>query len=182
LLVFGVLPGGPGRWLRFFGTLGASAPRTWPLVINDWISGLAMRDHVERRFGVDRQRERPTVQATLEFIERRYAACLRRGALAVSAAPAATVDHLEVTLRGYVEPRFFTGAGRRLEQLLRRSTVELTLHIEELAESQRHQFDRLLRRLDRYGERVSIRINENLRTMLAIDSSVFHLVLEDSIH
>jgi hypothetical protein len=69
-----------------------------------------------------------------------------------------------------------------LEQLLRRSTVELTLHIEELAESQRHQFDRLLRRLDRYGERVSIRINENLRTMLAIDSSVFHLVLEDSIH
>jgi hypothetical protein len=69
-----------------------------------------------------------------------------------------------------------------LEQLLRRSTVELTLHIEELAESQRHQFDRLLRRLDRYGERVSIRINENLRTMLAIDSSVFHLVLEDSVH
>ncbi len=182
LLAYGVLPGGPGRWLRFFGTLGASAPRTWPLVINDWIAGLAMRDHVERRFGLDHSRERPTVQATLEFIERRYAACLRRGALAVSAAPAATLEHLEVTLRGYVEPRFFTRAGRRLEQLLRRPTVQLTLHIEELAEGQRHQLDRLLRRLDRYGERVSIRINENLRTMLAIDSSVFHLVLEDSKH
>lgn len=178
-LVYGVLPGGPGRWLRFLGTLGASAPRTWPLVINDWISGLAMRDHVERTFGVARPRKRPTVQGTLEFIERRYAASLRRGALAVSAAPAATLDHLEITLRGYVERRFFTRAGRRLERLLRRPSVKLTLHIEELAEGQRHQLDRLLRRLDRYGERVSIRINKNLRTMLAIDSSVFHLILED---
>ncbi len=179
LLAYGVLPGGPGRWLRFLGTLGASAPRTWPFVINDWISGLAMRDHVERVFGVDRPRKRPTVQATLEFIERRYAASLRRGALAVSAAPAATLDHLEITLRGYVERRFFTRAGRRLERLLRRPTVKLTLHIEELAEGQRHQLDRLLRRLARYGERVSIQMNENPRAMLAIDSSVFHLILED---
>jgi radical SAM superfamily enzyme YgiQ (UPF0313 family) len=179
LLAHGVLPGGPGRWLRFFGTLGASAPRTWPLVINNWIVGLAMRDYVERRFGIDRLRERPTVQATMEFIERRYAACVRHGTLTVFAA---TFDHLEVTLRGYVEPPFFTRTGRRLEQLLRRSSVKLTLHIEGLADGQRHHLDKLLRRLARYGERVSIRINENLRTVLAVDSSVFHLVLEDSIH
>ncbi len=177
LLVHGVLPGGPGRWVRFLGTLGANAPRTWPLVINDWIAGLAMRDYVERRFGIDRMRERSAVQATMEFIEQRYAAYFRQGVLTVSAA---TFDHLEITLRGYVEPQFFTRTGRRLEELLRRSTVKFTLHIEELADGQRYYLDKLLQRLARYGERVSIRINENLRTVLAVDSSVFHLVLEDS--
>lgn len=174
LLLRGVLPGGPGRWLRFLGTFGASVPRTWPLVINDWIVGLAMRDYVDRRFSTGRTR-RPTVQTTKAFIERRYAAWLRLGTLRVS--DAAGLEQLEVTLRGYVDPKFFSQVGRRLERLLRRSTVRLTLHIEELAEGQRHHLNRLLRRLAHSGERVSIRINENLRSVLMVDSSVFHLVL-----
>ncbi len=179
LLALGVLPGGPNRWFRFFGTLGASAPRTWPLIINDWIAGLAMHDYVERRLGSDRRRQRPTVQATMEFIERRFATCLSRGSLIVSSVPGVAFDRLEVTLRGYVEPQFFTRTGRRLEQLLRQSTVKLTLHIEELAEGQRPHINGLLQRLARYGERVSIRISGDLRVGLAVDSSVFHLVLED---
>ena len=81
-----------------------------------------------------------------------------------------------------MEPVLYSGfgrAGRRLEQLLRQSTVRLTLHIDEIADGQRRHIDALLRRLARHGERVSIRINGNLRHVLAVDSSVFHLVLED---
>ncbi len=36
---------------------------------------------------------------------------------------------------------------------------------------------RLLHRLQRYGDRVSVDLDERLRSAAAIDSSVFHLVL-----
>ena len=35
------------------------------------------------------------------------------------------------------------------------------------------------RRLSRYGDRISVRPNADLRRYLAIDSSVFHLVLDE---
>jgi hypothetical protein len=40
--------------------------------------------------------------------------------------------------------------------------------------------DYLLGRLARYGDRVSIVIDRKLRDKVRIDSSVFHLVLQDS--
>jgi hypothetical protein len=51
--------------------------------------------------------------------------------------------------------------------------------VDELAEGQRPHLDRLLRRLARHGDRVSLRIKETLLPALCVDSSVFHLVLED---
>ena len=83
-------------------------------------------------------------------------------------------------LRGCAERVFSTRAVWRLEKLLRRSAATVTLRIEELREDQRQQLDRLLRRLAPYGDRVSIWLGARVRPLLAVDSSIFHLLLEDS--
>ncbi len=180
LLIRGVVPGGPSRWFRFLATFLINAPRAWPQVISDWISGLAMRDYIDRRFSSDLPRERSMARAAMARIKRRCSASLARGTLAIRTTVTDTGAHLGVTLRGFNEPRIFDRAGRQLERLLRRSAVRLTLNVDELAESQRPHLDDLLRRLARYGDRVSIRIKGTLRQALRIDSSVFHLVLEDA--
>jgi hypothetical protein len=61
--------------------------------------------------------------------------------------------------------------------MLRRSAATVTLHIDALRVDQRRQLERLLRRLAPYGDRVSIWIDERVRPVVPIDSSVFHLLL-----
>jgi radical SAM superfamily enzyme YgiQ (UPF0313 family) len=179
LLTRGVFPGGPARWYRFFATFATSAPRVWPQVISDWIAGLAMQDYVARRFGADMRRERDMARAALAYLQNRCAPSLTRGTLTVSTTATESGARVDMRLAGFVEPKTFLLAGRRLERLLRRSAVRLTLCVDELAEGQRPHLDRLLRRLARHGDRVSLRIKETLLPALCVDSSVFHLVLED---
>lgn len=174
----GLLPGGPIRWYHFLRTLTDCAPRVWPVVIQDWIAGLTLRDYVKRYFIADSLGERRLGEATLRFIRKHCAACLRRGTLEVALGSKEARTELTVTLRGSVDSSFFSDCARRLETLLQRSTATLTLHIDELSASQRLRLERLLRRLGRYGDQVSIRVSETLRPLLPIDSSVFHLVLD----
>ena len=68
-------------------------------------------------------------------------------------------------------------AARRLEKMLRRSAATVTLHIEVLRADQQRQLERLLKRLAPYGDRVSVWIDERVRPLVPIDSSVFHLLL-----
>jgi radical SAM superfamily enzyme YgiQ (UPF0313 family) len=177
LLVRGILPGGLTRVARFAHTLAGNSPRTWPQIISDWITGLAIRDYVQRYFGIDPARERQLAEQTLGFIRRTYAAQLYRGHLEVSLIPSHTVNRLALTLRTTIDPSFFTGAARRLEKLLRSSAATVTLHLKEFKENQPYQLDRLLRRLSRYGDRVSLELDETLRRNLTTDLSLFHLRL-----
>jgi hypothetical protein len=70
-------------------------------------------------------------------------------------------------------------AVRRLERMLRCSAATLNLRIEELRVDQRDQVRKLLRWLEPYGQRVSIWVHEGIRHLLPVDSSTFHLVLEE---
>lgn len=79
--------------------------------------------------------------------------------------------------RGYMDGGLFMHAAKRLEKLLRTSRSTLTLCIEELAIDQRQQLERLLNRLSPFGDRISIWVSEQVRTVLSIDSSVFNLIL-----
>ncbi len=176
----GVLLGGPGRLYQFLRTVTCCAPRLWPQVIGDWIAGLAMRDYGKRYFSDNSANGRRLAQKTLEFLRRSYGTRPRAGALEVSLRFAETGANLALTLRGALDRRFFRRAGRRLEKLLRRSATTVTLYIEELREGQQHHLDRLLKRLARYGDRVSIRVSEKIRPMLPINSSVFHLMLDEA--
>ena len=179
LLIRGVFPGGPARWYRFLVTFATSAPRVWPQVISDWIAGLAMQDFVARRFGADSRRAQVMAQATVEYLRRLCAPSLERGTLTLHTTATESGAHVGVRFKGFVEPRTFLRAGRRLERLLRQSAVRLTLSVDELAESQRPYVDSLLRRLARHGDRVSLRIKDTLLSALSVDPSAFHLVLED---
>lgn len=179
LLWRGLLLGGPARWYHFAAGMLCSRPRFWPVLVSDWIAGLALQDFVRRRFRRDCARDRRIGQATLAFVQARCAACLRSGTLDAALLTAGSATRLALTLRGRVDPVFFTICARRIEKLLRKSSTAITLRVEALALGQHDDLRRLLQRLAYYGDRISLRVNSALASALAIDSSVFHLVLEE---
>lgn len=174
----GLLPGGPARWFHFAAGMLTSRPSFWPVLVSDWIAALALQDFVRRRFPRDPGRDRRIGRATLAFVRRRCAACLQRGTLDAGLETAGSATRLALTLRGAVDPALFGNCARRIERLLRRSSAAVSLRVDALAAGQQAELQRLLERLARYGDRVSVRVNAALAPVLAIDSSVFHLVLE----
>jgi hypothetical protein len=163
--------------LHILRTLTAAPSRAWPQVLADWIAGLAMRDYIERHFLTDRHREQRLAQRTAAMLHKLCAADVRRGVVEIGSRVSEGGAHLQILLRGYVGRVFFTRAARRLEKMLRRSAATVTLHIEALRADQQRQLERLLKRLAPYGDRVSVWIDERVRPLVPIDSSVFHVLL-----
>jgi radical SAM superfamily enzyme YgiQ (UPF0313 family) len=178
-LVRGVLPGGPLRLWHFLATIMCCAPRMWPHVITDWIAGLAMRDYLKRYFSLDPAGEQHAARATLSFIRNSFASSLRRGSLEVSLALTESVTRLAFTLRGAVEGQFYTQAARRIEKLLHQTAITVSLRIDAFPTKQLSYLEHLLQRLSRYGDRVSLHLSHELRQLLNIDLSRFHLILDE---
>jgi hypothetical protein len=174
LFLRGIVPGGPVRWWHFARSLPLRSPRRLPLAVMDWIAGLSMRDYVDRHFGVRRGEEK--------LLNKLSAAIARAAAQAGDARVVlglrATVPNLSIHFGDGLPGPFIERAARHLERLLARTRVTLTLRIEALREQELPSLERLLERLRRYGDRVSIVVDRELRKKLSIDSSVFHLVLE----
>jgi hypothetical protein len=84
---------------------------------------------------------------------------------------------VSLDLRSSLDRRFFRRAATHLERLLAETSSTLTLRIESLRERERAHFQRFLKKLARYGDRISIVVDERLRGVLPIDSSIFHVVL-----
>ena len=170
----GILPGGPPRWAAFLRSILLVRQSQIPSVISDWIIGLSMADFARRRL------EAPAASGAAErWVASVRAAIARyieagRARLDVAAAPSPSVA---LSLHGRVDRRFFVRAARSLERLLKHTPTTVTLRIEALGEAERPHLERLLHRLRRYGDRVSVDLDERLRSMVSIDSSVFRLVL-----
>ena len=173
----GVLVGGPRRWFYFLFSLVTSRPRVWPQVFLDWIVGLSMRDYVRRHFMPERIVGQRRVQGAVDALQRFCIADLRRGALEFVSSLGQRGATLHIWLRGEIGREFFQTAGKRLDKMLRNSSATLTLSIDALHIEQREQLARLLARLAPYGDRVSVWLGEQLRPLISIDSSVFHLLL-----
>jgi radical SAM superfamily enzyme YgiQ (UPF0313 family) len=176
LLFRGVLRGGWPRIKAFGRSLPWRAPRQLPLAINDWIAGLAMRDYVERRFGLRRAAAPRRVGRWARAVQRAAAQYVNAGAVGVELAPDRT--RLAVHLKGLVDRDFFRRTARPIDRLLRRTPATLALRVEELRESTLPELRRWIARLGRHGDRVSVSVAERWRAALAIDSSVFDLVLD----
>ncbi len=174
----GILPGGPRRTGQFLRTLVTARPSLWPLVVTEWVRGLAMRDYVRRHLTTEAPRADRLIQRLLDFARRAYADHIRRGAVSIGVEGDVSGPRVVLDLKGQIEARFFSGVARRLEKVLKHSAATLTLRIEDLRACQRPQLERLLRRLARYGDRVVIQVGDGLRPLLGIDSSVFHLALD----
>jgi len=174
LLVRGILRGGWSRCSAFLGSLPWLAPRKLPVAIVDWVGGLAMRDYVERHFGVRPVPAPAAAQRWRRALERAAGRYVRAGMVGLELR--GDRWQLALHLKGVVEGDFFRSTLRPLERLLRRTPSTLALHIDVLRGSVLPDLERWVTRLSRHGDRVSVTVAERCRSLLRIDSPVFHLI------
>jgi radical SAM superfamily enzyme YgiQ (UPF0313 family) len=175
LLGKGVLPGGPSRLYHFLRTIPWTAPRKLPLMLVDWIAGLAMRDYVKRHFELGVARVQPAIRRRFATVRGMIVEHVRAGRIVVSL-HAARIE-MTLALDRRVGKRFFDRLARRLDRLLCLQGVTLSLSIDRLLATEISHLERLLGRLAPHGDRVFIVVGEQLRQIVRIDSSRFNLVL-----
>lgn len=174
LVARGIVPGGPSRWAAFLRSLPILRPQQMASVISDWVIGLSMADFARRNLdALDATRATERCVASVHAAIGGYIKA-GRVSLDVAAAPATNVS---LSLYGFLDRRFFVRAARTLEKLLEHTPSTLTLRIESLGAAEVDHFERLLHRLRRYGDRVSVDLNDRLRSVVSVDTSVFRLVL-----
>jgi len=176
LITRGVLPGGPPRLWHFLRSFPWSAPARMPLAVVDWIAGLAMRDYVRRHFATRLDSQRSTLAARAERLRAALRVYVERGAAFVSF-DATALPRLTVSIGGALDRAFFSRLARHVDRLLERTPSCLTLRIDALGAADASRLQRLLRRLAPHGDRISIVLNERVRNLVRVDSSVFHLVV-----
>lgn len=179
LLFRGLLPGGVPSMFHFVRSIPFHRPRLIPMALRDWIVGLSMRDYVQRHYSKPISEHRAAARRRLVRMERSLRQYVHRGALEISLEDAKdAVANLSLSLRGWLDRRFFRRAGRDLRKILKHTTTSLTLRIETLHDAQRDHLRHLLKKLARYGDRVSIAVPDELKERFDLDSSVFHLIME----
>jgi radical SAM superfamily enzyme YgiQ (UPF0313 family) len=179
LLRKGIVRGGWRRAFHFARSLPWLAPEKIPLAVVDWIAALAMRDYVDRNFVAPRAEDAAAAGRWLASIERATRRYLREGAASIELKLLAeSAPRLQIRLTGSLDRAFFARCSKRLERLLRRTRASVTLVVEHIEHAQLRDLQRLLQHLARYGDRVFVEVNEQLRHLIPIDSSVFNLVLE----
>jgi radical SAM superfamily enzyme YgiQ (UPF0313 family) len=172
-LARGVLRGGPKRVMHFLRTIPWLAPRKIPLVIVDWIAGLAMRDYIERHFHVAAKRDSALVLVR-RALRAAAAKCATAGQVAFVLRRAGVGASVSVRIRGAVDQDFFRRIAGPIERLLANRRSRLDLHVDELCEPGVAALQDLLVRLRRHGDRVTIFVADKWRAAVAVDSSVFH--------
>lgn len=175
----GLAPGGFSRLFHFVRSLPLLRPRLIPLVVQDWVVGLSMRDYVERHFVQEFEKVNQLAHGYLQMIEAAFQRYVHGGALDVSLNQVRhAAANMSISLKGWVDREFFVRIVHPLEKVLEDTTSSVTLRIEELHEAQLKHLHKLLKRLARHGDRVYIKVHEKVRHLVDIDSSVFNLVLE----
>lgn len=175
----GINPGGISRAFYFFRSLPIFRPKLIPVVIQDWIVGLAMRDYVERHFIQEFEKGNHLVSGYLQPIKKTFQNYLDRGALELNLSPVQNAAfNLSISMKGWLGKDFFIRIDKHLQKVLKYTTSSITLHIEEFHEAQRKHFSKLLKKLSRHGDRIHIILHERVRNMVEVDSSIFNLVLE----
>ena len=176
LVIRGVLAGGPRRMYHFLRSLPVLSPRKLPLVVVDWIAGLAMRDYVDRHFAVAGDPDETALAQRLRELHVAIAKPLREGRVVLSLRQALRAE-LCVAFRPTMDRALVRQSGQHLSRLLSRTPFRLTLDIRSLLQSHEGHMARLLQRLARYGDRVSIIAEETQRRRGAVQWPHFNWVL-----
>lgn len=169
LMVRGIARGGAARAWHFARSLPLLRPRRLPLAINDWISGLAMRDYVDRHL-VPAQIPALTARHALVRLRRSLRRWRRTGAVRL-ALVRSKAHGLEIAVRiiGGLDAALVRRLVRQTRRVLAKTQARLVLAIEDVRESERAELDRLARALARHGDRVLIVLGEGLRELLGVD-------------
>jgi radical SAM superfamily enzyme YgiQ (UPF0313 family) len=178
LIIRGLIPGRIPRMFHFLRTIPLFKPSLISLVVQDWIIGLSMKDYVDRHFSREFGKVNKIAYGYLKVIENAFYRYLRGGSLELSLNQAKNAAaNFSIKLKGVKERKFFFKAGRYLEKVLEDTASSITLHIEELHETRLKHLNKMLKRLSQYGDRIYITVNERVKHLVDIDSSVFNLVL-----
>ena len=175
----GLVRGGVPRAWHFARTLLA-APRHIPVVISDWIAALSMRDFAERHLLAGKDVAPHTAADRLDAIRDALRRYVQQGMVNISVEWNRSRPHVVLRLQGWLDAAFYKKTSRALRDLLENTTSTVTLHVTQFHGEQRRHWRRLLRRLRSNGDRISVATNEALKDLLEVDSSVFHLVLEEA--
>jgi hypothetical protein len=175
LLCKGIVRGGPGRVAHFVASLPWLSPRKLPLAIVDWICALSMRDYVERHFELLPARGQSRIERRLFDLRNAIARHVEAGRVALGA-QAARVD-VALSFDTTAGVAFFATLARHLDRMLRQPGATLQITVKRLRAHETGEFERLLARLARHGDRIFVRLHASLRERVAVDSSRFNLVL-----
>ena len=155
LLWRGILPGGPRRHWHFLRSVPWLTPWQIPLVAGDWIVGLSMQDYARRHLGFEAAPARRSLNRRVARLTR----MLRRsgsGQLSVqSRAADDSVPVLALSLRGLSGLRL-RRMCTELGALLLETPARLTLRFEHVSRADVPRVRRLLSRLRRFADRISI--------------------------
>lgn len=175
LFLRGIVPGGWQRWWHFSRSVLQATPRQIPLVLSDWITGLSMKQYAKRHLLTVPANEIGAFERSIARLRSRLARLIDEGALELTFDTARqTLPNLCLTLRRQIDSPRLSRAARHLASVLRRTRTTLTLRIEcDVA-----ALEKLLARLEPYGDRVSVAIEEAVPALVDVDWSRFNLVVE----
>ncbi|MGB8600611.1 MAG: hypothetical protein WCD42_00260, partial [Rhizomicrobium sp.] len=176
LIRYGIIPGGFSRIFYFLRSFPLFRPILIPLVISDWITGLSMRNFARDHLWttpIDYVTDTNLLNSVQEIIARR----LQNGKVWVSHKTSKAIPNLTIQFDAAPNRRFLKIATPVLHRLMKQSHAHLTLSAEDIPSRQLKQFERLLTRLENYGDRVFVIIDEKLCGQIDIDLSIFNLML-----
>jgi hypothetical protein len=164
----GLIPGGLSTVYHFARSLPWRAPRNIPLAIADWIQGLSMRDYVDRNFGAVERDLPPLWTTRVARLTDALSHYQGEGKVMLSHQIATTgIPLLTLSLSAWRNSRLFMRVTRQLCALLRDTPSRLTLRFDEIGLVDLPHVRRLLRKLARFGDRVSIEMGEILHSSIA---------------
>ncbi len=171
-------PGGISRAFHFVRSIPLGKPRMIPAVVEDWVIGLSMRDYMDRQFVQEFQEDTKKVRFYVDKVKLAFRHRRHKGAIGVSYREVKNAAAaVSFSMKGWLERDSFRSVTQHAEHLLDNTRSSITLHIEEFHDAQLQQLARLLKQLSKHGDRIHIRMDEASRRIIAIDSSIFNLVL-----
>jgi radical SAM superfamily enzyme YgiQ (UPF0313 family) len=189
LLRRGIARGGLARIWHFARSLPWLRPHLAAQAINDWIAGLAMRDYADRHFRaqvMEAQRASdasPLEQARAAALAHRTAQRAARLRLALRRwseqscvrvlldRKSAVGDRISVRITGSLDRALTRRLRRQLRVLLKRTQAKLVLAVEASRDIESCHLQRLIRSLERYGDRVAVVVGSGLRDLLRVESA-----------
>jgi radical SAM superfamily enzyme YgiQ (UPF0313 family) len=165
--------GGLSRLFHFFRT-AIPQPGLFPSVVSDWVTGLSMRSFATRHLTGVREPE-SSVARGYQSLVKRLRKYVHAGSVEISRDPV-----VSLTLSGYVDRRFFANAARSLDRLLRKGRSPVSLVINQIDPGQVPRLERMLRRLARHADRISLSVARAVMDM-EIDWSRFEVALHPQI-
>ncbi len=175
LFVKGILPGGIGRIAHFLGSLPFFAPSRMSLVVADWIIGLSMKEFAARKLAAD-PFESHAVERRVAALRTAIDSYVKKGLVTLTHRDA-PIPTITLSISELLDRQFSRRAVPAIRRLLKHSRANLTVQLESLQAPHFEQIEQLLARLQKYGDRISVVVDENLHGLIPIDSSIFNLVL-----